>query len=409
VLSWPSPYLPPTLAIEHPPLALLDSYSKQPVVITTKSVASYICGITPYDATHLGHAATYVAYDVAHRYLIAAGHQLHYVQNITDIDDPLFERAARDQIDWRELATSQIDLFQRDMTALRVIPPTNYVKVTEAMPKIIDDIADLVSRGLTYSLAGDIYLDITQVDGAINKLPISLEEARQIFAARGGDPDRPGKRHPLDTLLWLEERANEPSWVAPFGKGRPGWHIECLAIAHNYLPDQGGSAITLQGGGKDLFFPHHYMTNVQSQALLGKPFAALFNHAGMIALGGEKMSKSLGNLIFISELLANGKTPAAIRWALLARHYQEDSDWQNSAFDQAARSLDRLSAALAREEVAPTRPVISALTSALSTNLDTPRALSALMKWCDATEAGEVGGVAGEISRALDLHLGIAL
>lgn len=409
MLSWPSPYLPPALAIEHPPLALLDSYSKQPVVITTKSVASYICGITPYDATHLGHAATYVAYDVAHRYLIAAGHRLHYVQNITDIDDPLFERAARDQIDWRQLATSQIDLFQRDMTALRVIPPNSYIKVTEAMPKIIDDIADLVSRGLTYSLAGDIYLDITQVDGAINKLPISLEEARQIFAARGGDPDRPGKRHPLDTLLWLNERANEPSWAAPFGKGRPGWHIECLAIAHNYLPDQGGSAITLQGGGKDLFFPHHYMTNVQSQALLGKPFAALFNHAGMIALGGEKMSKSLGNLIFISELLANGKTPAEIRWALLARHYQEDSDWQNSAFDQAARSLDRLSAALAREEVAPTRPVVAALAIALSTNLDTPRALSAIMKWCDATEAGEVGGVAGEISRALDLYLGIAL
>jgi len=409
VLSWPSPYLPPPLDFDHPPLALLDSYSGQTAVITTKSVASYICGITPYDATHLGHAATYVAYDIAHRYLIAAGQRLSYVQNITDIDDPLFERAKRDQIDWRELAARQIALFQNDMTALRVIPPNDYVKVTEAMPAIIDDIEQLISRGLTYSLAGDIYLDISQVNGSISKLPISLNEAETIFAARGGDPDRQGKRHPLDTLLWLNERANEPSWVAPFGKGRPGWHIECLAIAHNYLPDQGGSAITLQGGGKDLFFPHHYMTNVQSQALLGKPFAALFNHAGMISLGGEKMSKSLGNLIFISELLSQGKTPAEIRWALLARHYQEDSDWQNSAFEEAARSLARLSAALAREEVAPTREVVRELAHALSAHLDTPRALNTIMKWCDATEAGQAGGVAGEIARALDLYLGIAL
>lgn len=409
MLSWPSPYLPPALFREHPDISLVDSYSQERVVISGKSVASYICGITPYDATHLGHAATYLAYDIAHRYLLAAGRNLYYVQNITDIDEPLFERAARDRTDWNALSTSQIELFQSDMTALRIIPPHDYVKVSEAMSKIIEDVARLVAKDLTYTLAGDIYLDISKVPGAISGLPVSLDEAITIFATRGGDPDRAGKRHPLDTLLWVSERANEPSWKAPFGNGRPGWHIECLAIAHWYLPDQGDTAITIQGGGKDLFFPHHYMTHVQSQALLGKPFAALFNHAGMISLGGEKMSKSLGNLIFISELLAAGITPSEIRWALLARHYQADTDWRGDAFEKARFALTRLGSALARESVAPTRPVVVEIVNALSNNLDTPRALDSIIQWCAATETGEEGGVAGEISRALDLYLGIAL
>ena len=388
---------------------MFDSYAKQRRVITNKTVATYICGITPYDATHLGHAATYLAYDIVHRYLIASGRQLQYVQNITDIDDPLFERADRDGVEWRELATSQIELFQQDMVAMRIIPPDHYVKVTEAMPQIIRDIESLVASGVTYSLAGDLYLDLSMIEGALSELPISHSEAVATFAARGGDPNRVGKRHQLDTLLWLGERAGEPSWPASFGSGRPGWHIECLSIAHSFLPDQGASAITIQGGGKDLFFPHHYMTNVQAKALLGKPFAALFSHAGMISLNGEKMSKSLGNLIFISDLLAAGTSPAEIRWALLSRHYQEDTDWQESAFLRARQALERVNSILAREEVAPTRPVVETLVAAISENLDTPRALEAILGWCDATEAGEVGGAAGELSRALDLYLGIAL
>lgn len=409
MLSWPKPYLPPPLPIEHPKLWLLDSYTGARAAIYTPKVASYVCGITPYDATHLGHAATYLAYDIIHRYLIASGLEVEYVQNITDIDDPLFERAIRDGVDWRDLAESQVNLFQSDMTALRVLPPRSYVKVTEAMAAIIADVQRLIDSGKTYSLDGDVYLDLAQVPGALSDLPIPEAEAIKIFAERGGDPDRTGKRNQLDTLLWLRERPGEPSWSAPFGSGRPGWHIECLAIAHTHLTDQGATAITLQGGGKDLFFPHHYMTNVQSRALLGKPFAALFSHAGMISLAGEKMSKSLGNLIFVSKLLDEGITAATIRWALLDRHYQADTDWALDAFEKASNDLQRLSAVLAREDVAPTAPVVAAIVRALADNLDTPTALQALRDWCAATESGEVGGVAGEISRAIDLYLGVAI
>lgn len=408
--SWPAPYLPPALSqTAHPPLTIVDSYTAARYQFAEKLVTSYVCGITPYDATHLGHAATYIAYDLMHRYLMAAGHEVVYVQNVTDIDDPLLERAHRDQLDWETLADSQVDLFRSDMTALRVIPPRAYRGVVESMPEIIDAIEKLVARGVTYSIDGDIYLDIATVPGALTELPISLLEATDIFRERGGDPDRTSKRNSLDTLLWLAARPDEPSWPAPFGAGRPGWHIECLAIAISNLPGGQENCLTLQGGGSDLRFPHHYMTNVQARALTGKDFAAVYSHAGMIGLAGEKMSKSLGNLLFVSKLMAGGMSANEIRLALLSRHYRADTMWDESRFLEATARIESWSSALSREEVAPTAPVVAAMVAALADDLNTESAISEVDRWAQATKQGASGGSAGEISRALDLYLGIAL
>lgn len=408
--SWPYPYLPPISSTsDHPPLKLYDSYSKSPVTFVEKELSMYVCGITPYDATHLGHAATYITFDLIHRYLLAAGHHVSFVENITDIDDPLFERAKRDSIDWHELATSQIDLFVSDMTELRVIPPIRYMGVIESMPTIIDAVHKLVNKGLTYAIDGDIYLDLSQVEGALTNLPLSLTEAEAVFAERGGDPDRPGKRHSLDPLLWKAELPDEPSWTTPFGEGRPGWHIECVAIALANLPPMGSSSISIQGGGSDLKFPHHYMSACQSKALTGKEFSRSFIHAGMIGLDGEKMSKSLGNLVFVSKLIDAGRSPNAIRFALLARHYREDLMWSDEFLKEAELELERLTIALSKEEVAPTSEVITGMISALSNDLDTPRILLMLRDWVERTLNGDLGGESGELSRALDRYLGIAL
>lgn len=408
--SWPAPYLPPALAhIEHPSLTIVDSYSGKRFQFTERLVTSYVCGITPYDATHLGHAATYIAYDLMHRYLRAAKIDVEYVQNVTDVDDPLLERAHRDQLSWQALADSQVELFRSDMTALRVIPPQAYRGVVESMQEIVTQIQTLVTSGVTYSIAGDIYLDLSVVPGALTELPLGLGEAIEIFRERGGDPDRPGKRNPLDTLLWLAAQPDQPSWPAPFGAGRPGWHIECLAIALKNLPPGSETCLTLQGGGSDLRFPHHYMTNVQARALTGKDFARVYSHSGLIGFAGEKMSKSRGNLLFVSTLMTSGIRPETIRLALISRHYRADTMWNETKFSEADQRLEFWENALAREEVAPTTPVVEALVAALANDLDTESAISAIDQWAEDTQRNQKGGSAGEISRALDLYLGITL
>ncbi|NDC82020.1 MAG: hypothetical protein EBZ79_05110 [Actinobacteria bacterium] len=232
MLSWPNVYMPPALAGINPPtLALFDSYKGKKVAISGDQNSIYVCGITPYDATHMGHAATYLAFDLVNRYLKASGKKVSFVENITDIDDPLLERAARDCQDWKELAASQIDLFREDMTALNVLPPNAYRGVIESMDDIILLVEQMIAIGKTYELEGDIYLDLQQVDGAIQDLPLPLEQALIIFKERGGDPQRVGKRHALDPLLWKARAGEDPYWIASFGEGRPGWHIECTAIA----------------------------------------------------------------------------------------------------------------------------------------------------------------------------------
>jgi len=410
MLSWPDAYMPPALAgIKHPTLQLFDSYKGKKVDILGEQSSIYICGITPYDATHMGHAATYLTFDLVNRYLKASGKNVSFVENITDIDDPLLERATRDNQDWRELAESQIELFREDMTSLGVLPPNAYRGVIESMDEIISTVAEMIATGKSYQLEGDIYLDLNQVDGAIENLPIALEQALKIFEERGGDPARAGKRHALDPLLWKARKGDDPFWEAPFGKGRPGWHIECTAIALKNLPKASSTSITLQAGGSDLIFPHHYMTALQAKALTGVEFASCYSHSGMIGLDGEKMSKSKGNLVFVSKLRQEGVSPALIRIALFANRYSTDRMWSRELVDEANKLLTRLLSALSRQEVAPTFEVVQEIVNAISDDLNTPKVFDLLNTWSLKTEEGQVGGSPGEISRALDTYLGITL
>ena len=410
--SWPSVSIPPTNeSISHQQLALFDSYLQRPVLISQKPTSLYVCGITPYDATHLGHAATYVAFDLINRYLKIAYGRSWFVENITDIDDPLLERAARDHQDWKDLAHSQIDLFCSDMTALRVLPPDAYKGVVESMGEIITLVQEHIDSGMTYSLDGDFYLDLRKIPLALNQLPYDESRCVEIFRERGGDPDRTGKSHPLDPLLWRAARSGEPEWKAPFGTGRPGWHVECVAIAlkNRSLPfTEHETSITIQGGGSDLIFPHHFMTATQSESLQGRKFAQAYVHAGMIGLDGEKMSKSKGNLVFVSKLIGEGVEPTAIRTALMLEHYQKDRMWNREKLDFAIRFVARMRSALSREVVAPTATLVQNIADALANNLDTPSIFALLEEWCQRTESGENGGSAGELSRALDAYLGLA-
>jgi len=411
--AWPDLYIPQLPSrFRFPRLSLYNTAAQKVEALDEKSVyRMYVCGITPYDATHLGHAATYLTFDLINRYLRATGARVDYVQNITDIDDPLLERAKRDGIDWKDLAQSQIDLFRGDMTDLHVIPPKEYVGVVEAMPLVVDAVEKLKSASTTYQVGSDIYYRVHSDSEFGERSHYSQEKMLSIFAERGGDPDKPGKEDPLDALVWLSQRDGEPGWPSPFGPGRPGWHIECCAIALHYLePDAADDfAIDIQGGGSDLIFPHHEMSAAQSRSMRNQRFARSYVHAGMIGLNGEKMSKSLGNLVFVSKLIASGVNPAAIRWALMGHHYADDLMWSQPLMVSAEKEIEELQLSLARMEVAPTDVVIQEIIDALSSNLDTPRALEAIRKWMQRTESGETGGVAGELSRALDTLLGIAL
>ena len=324
--AWPATAVP-SLDVTAPAVRVHDSSSGGLVEVTPKSGPArlYVCGITPYDATHMGHAATYVAFDLLNRAWRNAGHGVHYVQNVTDVDDPLLERAHAIGVDWRELALRETDLFRTDMTALGVLPPDDYVGAVESIPLVVEMIERLQQQGAVYDVDGDLYFDVhSDPDfGAVSGW--TREQMLAIFGERGGDPDRAGKRDPLDCLLWQAERPDEPAWDSDLGRGRPGWHIECSAIARRFL----GAGIDVQGGGSDLVFPHHEMSASEGQvADPGIRFARAYVHAGMVAYDGEKMSKSKGNLVLVSKLRRQSVDPMAIRMALLQHHYR--SDWELS-------------------------------------------------------------------------------
>jgi len=323
----------PALNLGSSDFQVFDSRSQTlKLASTSKDANLYVCGITPYDATHMGHAATYVAFDTLHRFWLATGTKVNYTQNITDIDDPLLERAKLTGRAWQEIAVEQVDLFKADMEALRVIPPQNYVGVVEAIEMIEQSAVKLKELGVAYQVDADLYFDMTHTDLLGEICHLSEAEMLEIFAQRGGDPDRSGKRNPFDALLWRGQSGDDPSWPSTLGPGRPGWHIECSAIATHYL----GSQITVQGGGSDLKFPHHEMSAAHAESLTGmKPFAQTFMHAGMVSLDGEKMSKSLGNLVFVSKLRQQGVDPMAIRLVLLSHHYRSDWEWFDNELELA--------------------------------------------------------------------------
>ncbi len=347
----------------------------------------YVCGITPYDATHLGHAATYVAFDTLVRVWLDAGCQINYTQNVTDVDDPLLERASATGQDWRELAERETELFRADMEALRVVAPEHFRGAVESMALVIDLIQQLVEAGAAYRVDDDLYFDVHSDPefGSVSGLDTDL--MRTLFVERGGDPDRVGKRDPLDCLLWLAARPGEPSWESPFGAGRPGWHVECAAIAL----DQLGPGFDVQGGGSDLVFPHHEMSASQAQVARGQPFARAYAHVGMVGYDGAKMSKSGGNLVLVSALRDAGVDSRAVRLALLARHYRSDWAWTDAALEAGEARLVRWRDAVSRASGPPAADLLASVRAALHDDLDSPRALAAIDVWVDAVLGGNIG------------------
>jgi L-cysteine:1D-myo-inositol 2-amino-2-deoxy-alpha-D-glucopyranoside ligase len=390
----------------------------------------YACGITPYDATHMGHAATFTAWDLLVRAWLDAGHEVVYAQNVTDVDDPLLERADRDGEDWRQLALRETDRFRGDMEALRNLPPAYYIGAVEAIPVIGKFAERLAARGALYDVDGDTYFARTadQEFGALagpgTASGLSVAQLTALSAERGGDPDRPGKKDPLDPLVWRAQRPGEPAWDSRFGRGRPGWHVECSAIAAEYL----GSSFDVQAGGSDLVFPHHEMSashaRVACEAGDGRQvFARVYAHSGMVAYQGAKMSKSLGNLVFVSRLRAAGTDPMAIRLALIAHHYRSDWEWTDAGLAEARARLNRWRAAVAPAGASAgaavagastsTRALLSAVRGRLADDLDAPGAVAAVDAWADSMLAAGPGS-AGPLNAALardtvDALLGIAL
>ena len=410
--SWPAPAAPSSITGQlgpAPALRVFDSVER--CLVTTapgRTARMYVCGITPYDATHLGHAATYVAFDLMLRAWQDAGQDVTYVQNVTDVDDPLLERARDTGEDWRVLGERQTELFRDDMAALRVLPPQHFVGAVEAMPAVDRLIQRLVERGAVYDIDGDWYFAVSadETFGAVSGL--SRATMLDLFGERGGDPARAGKKDPLDCLVWRRERAGEPAWDSQLGNGRPGWHVECTAIAVEHL----GMSFDVQGGGSDLAFPHHEMCAAQGQvADGGQPFAQAYVHAGMVGLDGAKMSKSRGNLVFVSTLRAEGVDPMAIRLAILDHHYRGDWDWTTDGLRRAQQRLGRWRAAVAAAQAPAAEPVVAAVRAALAADLDAPRALRIVDEWADATlaGAGHDAEASGAVKALCDARLGVAL
>jgi L-cysteine:1D-myo-inositol 2-amino-2-deoxy-alpha-D-glucopyranoside ligase len=368
----------------------------------------YVCGITPYDATHLGHAATYLAFDLVQRVWRDAGHTVQYVQNVTDVDDPLLERAAHTGENWMHLAEREIELFRQDMTALRVLPPDEYIGAVESVPEITEAITRLLDSGAGYRLGSDIYYDVSSTGRFGYESGYDRETMMALFAERGGDPAHAGKRDPLDSVLWRGHRPGEPFWDTSLGAGRPGWHIECSVIALNRL----GMQFDVQGGGSDLIFPHHEHSAAHAEALTGAhPFARHYVHAGMIGLDGEKMSKSRGNLVLVSKLRAAGVDPMAVRLALLDGHYRADREWTGGRLPAAEARLARWRSGVALTAGPDATPLLAEVRARLSDDLDTVGAVAAVDRWvADAIErGGEDGGAPTLVRDIVDALLGIAL
>ena len=407
MISWPTPSRP-AIGTGHYPNGVQIWSSESLKKITTGSSERadlYVCGITPYDATHMGHAATYVAFDLLLRLWLDAGYPARYVQNVTDIDDPLLVRAAERGVSWESIAEKEIQLFREDMTALRVIPPMAYIGAVESIPLVVAAVEKLLASSHAYWVEKDVYFSVSSDPDFGTRSHLMHEEQLKIFGERGGDPDLKGKRAPLDCLLWRGKRDGEPFWESSLGAGRPGWHIECSAIALQYL----GKSIDVQGGGSDLLFPHHDMGAAEAFALTGKRFAQNFVHAGMIGLDGEKMSKSKGNLVFVSKLREAGVDPNAIRLALMESHYRENRDWSDELLLRAQKRLQLWSTALAHSQGTSAEETIELIRQCLANDLDTPGALRAVDQWAHAQkDEGSVAGP-GALSRALDSLLGIAI
>jgi L-cysteine:1D-myo-inositol 2-amino-2-deoxy-alpha-D-glucopyranoside ligase len=367
----------------------------QPLERRPEPVGLYVCGITPYDTTHLGHAFTYVVFDVLVRVLRAAGQPVRYVQNVTDVDDDIIRRARELGTTWDRLADKETALYAQDMAALNVLAPDVFPRASQTIPKIIALIVRLEAQGHAYQRDGHVYFRVGSVADYGRLSRLSREEMITLSAQRGADPNDPRKQDPLDFVLWQASAPPEPQWESPWGMGRPGWHIECSAMALEYL----GPQLDIHGGGSDLIYPHHESEIAQSESATGvRPFARIWVHVGMLRYQGEKMSKSLRNLVLIRDLLPRYHADS-IRVLLLRHHYREPWEYTADQLDDAAAWTKRLGEAAARAGNASGNSA-PAVRAALEDDLDTPRALRALE---EAVRGGE-----GDWRAAADL-LGLRL
>jgi len=367
------------------PMRLYDT-ARQAVVAfePNEHVLMYTCGITPYDATHLGHAATFIAYDVLQRRLIDRGHTVTCVRNVTDVDDPLFAKARQLGVHYLDLAAGEEARFEADMAALNALPVASNPRASSAIPDIRGFIGMVLDRGFAYQAGGAVYFDVSRFESFGTVSHYTEEQMLALARDGGGDVDNPHKRHPLDFVLWQPSAADEPSWETMWGPGRPGWHIECSALALREL----GTTIDLHGGGTDLIFPHHECERAQSEAATGQPFVRHWMHTGLIAKDGAKMSKSLGNLVFVNALRREWD-PMAIRLGIIEHHYRAHWEWDDELMPRSTARLAAWRSSLDARQC----DVLADVRDALDDDLDTPRAVAAIDAAAGAGE--DVGAAAG--------------
>jgi L-cysteine:1D-myo-inositol 2-amino-2-deoxy-alpha-D-glucopyranoside ligase len=353
---------------------LFDTARRDIVPFTPGPVVTmYTCGITPYDATHLGHAATYVTYDVLQRRLRDLGHETRCVRNVTDVDDDLLRKARELGVHYLDLAAAETARFDADMDALNVVECWSEPRATSAIADIRGFIGMVLERGHAYVSGGAVYFDVSTVDTFGQISHFSREEMIELARQHGGNPEDPNKRDPLDFVLWQPSAPDEPAWESLWGPGRPGWHIECSALALRELD----TTIDLHGGGSDLIFPHHECEAAQSEAATGVPFVRHWMHQAMVRMDGEKMSKSLGNLVFISELRKSFDT-RAIRLGILAHHYRDSWSWNDDIMPIAARRLETWISVTTAEGALDSAVALAEVRSRLDDDLDTPGAVAAI-------------------------------
>jgi L-cysteine:1D-myo-inositol 2-amino-2-deoxy-alpha-D-glucopyranoside ligase len=356
-------------------------------------VTLYVCGITPYDAAHIGHAFTYVVFDTLVRFLRWRGHQVVYCQNVTDVDDDMLRRAAHNGEDYLELGRRETAGYLRDMDALNIARPNHFPRATREIGAMLELARRLVEAGNAYVVSGTVFFDVTTYQGFGELSGLDPDEQRELLAERGGDPGDPRKRHPLDFVVWQRSAPGEPWWQSPWGRGRPGWHLECSAMSRRYL----GDTIDLHGGGADLLYPHHESERAQSEAAYRVRFVRRWLHTGMVRHRGEKMSKSLGNLVFPRDLFRDHE-PAAVRLALLAHHWRSAWEFDAAQLKEAAERLTAWRRAAGHHPGA----LPGQVAAALAADLDTPAALAV------ADELAERGDGAAVAASAAVLGVDLA-
>jgi L-cysteine:1D-myo-inositol 2-amino-2-deoxy-alpha-D-glucopyranoside ligase len=374
------------------------------------AIRLYVCGITPYDTTHLGHAYTYITFDVLRRTFQALGHAVRYVQNVTDIDDDILRRANELHVTWDVLAQRETALYEADMAALNVQPPDVFPRASATIPRIIDLVRILESRGDTYTREGTVFFRVSSRPDYGRLSQLSRDDMIRLSRERGADPDDPRKEDPLDFILWQRSQPGEPAWPSPWSAGRPGWHIECSAMALEHL----GPQVDIHGGGADLIYPHHESEIAQSESVTGvRPFARIWTHVGMLRYAGQKMSKSLKNLVLVRDLLTRYDADA-IRVALLRHHYRDSWEFRPEDLEAAAE----WTAAIRTAARPPTVGAAAAggILEALQDDLNTPRALTLLQAAVAEADPGwragadllglRLVGDAADVGHALKRELG---